>query len=502
MRNSAWANGPTVVTDMPAADWGARPRYTSVDFITLLWRERFLMAAVFAVLFGLGLAFAMTLPTLYKANSSLLVKLGQEYVYQPRAGDAGRGAVLDNDQVIQAEIEILSSAQLKQQVIQSIGMKRLFPELAAQYAKATPAERPIVEGAAVKAIADELSIGTAPETPVIRLSYGHEDPLMAAEVLNRLTEAYMRYRKQVLLDVLPPLLAEQRRSFESRLGKADEAYEAFLQAHRIGDFEAEKTALNALHSALTDEAYRVDARLEEVQGRLGAVSADFARVQPEVGLQRDVNTTSADKLLALKLEREELLGRYTAEARPVQEVDAKIAQLERLIAGGGAAGEGARRFGINPVHQTLQTEAIQLAAEAASLRQRRSALTGQIEEVTNRRFSMTELEPRFQALSREKDALDLNLRSFVQREQESEAAQSIADKANDNIRVVARAITPTEGSSLKLPVAVAAFLFAGFTALSLGLGRIFLRRGFATPTSAARTLDLPILATAPLKGAA
>lgn len=500
MRTSAWSNGPQL-TDAPVSDWGARPRYTAADFVTLLWRERFLMLAVFVLIFSAGLAFALTLPEKFTARSSLLVKLGQEYVYQPRAGDAGRGAILENDQVIQAEIEILSSADLKRRLIDGIGLARLFPDLAADYAQATAAERLKLSGAAVKAIEDDLEVGTAPETPVIRLEYAHEDPVVAAETLNRLVDEYLSYRKQVLLDVLPPLLAEQRRFFQRRLGTADQAYETFLQANRIGDFQAEKAALSALNAALGDESYRVEARLEEVRGRVAAITANLAGVPSEIGLQRDVNTTSADKLLALRLDREELLARYTPGARPIQEIDSRIAQLEQLIAAGGAAGEGARRFGVNPVHQTLQTEKLQLEAEAASLQERRSVLLQQIDEVRGRQSVMTGLEPAFLDLTREKDALDTNLRSFVQREQESVAAQAIAEKVNDNIRVVARAVAPTEGTSLRMPVAVLSFLLAGFTALSLGLARIFLRQGFATPSSASRTLDLPVLATAPLKAA-
>jgi uncharacterized protein involved in exopolysaccharide biosynthesis len=72
----------------PAAvlsDWSLRPRYTVADLLALLWRERVLIAAVFGVLFLLGAAFALTRPTTYAARSSLLVQLGQEYVYQPRA---------------------------------------------------------------------------------------------------------------------------------------------------------------------------------------------------------------------------------------------------------------------------------------------------------------------------------------------------------------------------------------------------------------------------------
>ena len=42
-------------------------------------------------------------------------------------------------------------------------------------------------------------------------------------------------------------------------------------------------------------------------------------------------------------------------------------------------------------------------------------------------------------------------------------------------------------------------MFAAFTAVCVGLLRIFLRRGFVTPESAGRVLDLPVLAVAPLK---
>ena len=79
-------------------DWAPRAKYAASDVPTLLWRERWLMLATFLGVAVLGVAFAFTLKTVYPAHSSVLVKLGQEYVYQPRSGDAGRGSVPDNDQ--------------------------------------------------------------------------------------------------------------------------------------------------------------------------------------------------------------------------------------------------------------------------------------------------------------------------------------------------------------------------------------------------------------------
>ena len=69
----------------------------------------------------------------------------------------------------------------------------------------------------------------------------------------------------------------------------------------------------------------------------------------------------------------------------------------------------------------------------------------------------------------------------------------------DNVTVIERAQPPSKGKSLKAPLMIAAFLFAGFTALCVGLLRVFLRRGFSLPSTASRTLQMPVLAVAPMK---
>ena len=56
MAASAWTMRPH--DPAPRSEWAGRPRYAPSDFVVLLWRERFLMFAVFAVLFALGVAAA------------------------------------------------------------------------------------------------------------------------------------------------------------------------------------------------------------------------------------------------------------------------------------------------------------------------------------------------------------------------------------------------------------------------------------------------------------
>lgn len=495
--DSAW--GSAAPHSGPDGGWASRPRYGTADYITLLWRDRWLMMGVFLAIFVLGLAGALLMKTRYPATSSILVRLGQEYVYEPNVGDAARGAIPTTDQLIQSEVEILSSAELRRRVLLGLGLGKVFPDQADAWAGGTAAKRQEIVDKAVTAMGTNLKVDSAPDTSVVRLTYTDTDPDRAALVLNRLLDEYLIYRRAVLLDKTQPYLDQQLKVFQDRLAETDAGYQAFLAANGVDDFDAEKASLNTLLTSLTDEGYRVDARLKEIDGRLGEMGRQVGRLSPEVSLYRDTNPASSDKLLQLQIEHQDLLSRYKPDAEPVREIEHRIAQMQALASQSAGQPSGARRIGINPVYQTMQTEQIQLNAESASLKERQTALQGQMQQISMRRQKLTEIEPQYLAFTRDRDLLQGEIRGLMQKRQESQASQSIAQRSNDNIRIVERPIPPTAGKSLKKIVAALALLFAAFTALCVGLTRIFLRRGFATPASAGRALDLPVLAAAGYK---
>ncbi len=490
---------------MGQGDWAARPRYVFSDLPTLLWRERYLMLTVFLGVFILGAAFAMTLKRAYPAHSSVLVRLGQEYVYEPRAGDAARGAVPENSQVLQSETEILGSDGLKEQVVLQLihrfGWAELDPKHPKAYDGISEAKRQTLRGQAVLAMTRSLKIETGTDTPVIRLTYTDTDKNRAALVLNTLLEQYLVYRRSVLLDPMGAALEDQRRSFEDRLSRADTAYQSFLTSNNIGDFEAEKTSLSQLQAQIEQQQSATETQLKERSGRLEGLTAGLVRVTPEVGLYRDSDNIASNKLVELKLQREALLGRYRPDAQPVKDMDGQIAQLQAAVSSGRAQGQGASRTGVNPVYQTLQTEKLQLAAEVNALQQSLANLNQQGEQLTQRRLRLAELEPQFQSLTRDRDVLQSNVKDFTVKEQETQAARAIASNTNDNIRIIERAMPPIRGKSLRMPVLALSLLFGVFSALCAGLLRMFLRPGLPTPASAARTLDLPVLGSAPVKAA-
>jgi uncharacterized protein involved in exopolysaccharide biosynthesis len=466
---------------------------------TLLWRERWLMLAVFLGIAVVGVVFAMTLKTSYAAHSSVLVRLGQEYVYNPRVGDAARGAVPENDQMLQAESEIMGSDVLKQRVVRRLGVDKVAPSEAKAWAAATSEGRDLMVAKLAAGIGRSLKIETAPALPVIRLSYENQNPQLSAQILNTLLEEYLVYRRAVLLPTTAGALDAQRAAFAQRLAEEDAAYQTFLSTNKIGDFQADKASLSQLASQIEQQQLANDAALQEKVSRMAAIDAELAGMAPEIALYHDTDPTAANKLADLRVQREALLSRYRPDAQPVKDMDAQIAQLEAAIAAGRTSTKGPERTGLNPVFQTFQTEKLQLSAEVAGLRQTAATLTDEMNQLTDRRLRLAQLEPQYQAMNLDRDALQSNVKDLTTKAEENEASQQIAAATNDNIRIVERASTPTTGKSLRKPVLFLALAFAVFSALCAGLLRMYLRPGMPTPASAGRTLDLPVLGAAPLK---
>jgi len=476
-----------------------RLRYSMEDIATLLWRERLTMVLAFAVVFLAGLAFALTLPKTYAAHSSLLINLGPEYVYRPKVGDAGAGVAPQKDEVVQSEAEIIGSDELKRRTIQAVGLKVVDPKLAEAWNGADAAKRAEIEGAALKVLQRGLTVSTAPESNVVRVDFKHSDPQAAALILNTLVTTYLQYRREVFTDVATPALQREKAAFEERLKSADAAYEDFLQRNGVADFTGEKAALAATYQSIFDEKYKAEAQLRETQGQLAALKARIGEAPGEIEIQRDIDLSVPQQLLKLKADRQNLLARYLPDAQPVKDIDAQIARLNAMVGSGQGVGEKDRRLGANPVRQSLETSRITLEAQAGALTERRNELNRQLGQVQARQMRLTGLESQYQSLAVERDVLQSNVKNFATRAAENRAAHEMGKSGDDNIRVIERAQPPVDGKSLKKIVFGLALLFALFTAICAGLMRVFSRRGFATASAAERTLELPVLATAPLK---
>ncbi len=469
--------------------WSQLPNLQLSDLALMLWRERWLMAAVGAGVLAIGTAFIVfRLETTYEADARVLVLLDDSYSPNPVVGEQSRQS-FQTQETVQAEIALLQSNELKNRVLRTpgFGPSAIYPRLTARGNE--NAAR--LEGFAARLMSRNFWTVISPNSPAIDVYFRHEDPDMSAMVLNQILDEYQDFRREQLLDFDERGLGAERDAAEARLLELNREIQALLAANDIGDFDGERAAAQERGTTLADALLAAQAAREAAESQLGALARRAEETPAEITLY--VDDSASERLQTLLVERDELLSRYLPESRPVQAVERRIAQLQASLQEGGVEG-GLTRRGVNPVRQALDTQRLQLEAEVASMRRREAALTRQLDENRARQIRIQELAPEFDRVARERAALESTVRSLAEREEAGRTRQAIARDENDNVRIIQRAIAPIEGSSPRRLAFVALVLLAGLSALAAGLLRGVLRKVAPTRSSAARTLGVPILA--------
>jgi len=469
-----------------------RPRYGFSDVVGLLFREALLMVVIFLAVFAIGAAAVLTLKKSYTATASVYAGAGQEYVYQSRVGAIDPSQPLEADAVAGVEARILGSLAVKRRAIRAVGADTVL----GPGATGTPAEK---ETAALKVLDNALGVGVTPGSAIIAVSYEADDPVRAAQVLNAVVDQYLVQRRLAFQGSATPAYAAQREAFENDLNTADEAYNAFLASNDLGDFATAKATLAATYQTTYAEALSLRAQLNQASQRLSTLEAQLAQQPAEVVLQQDLNVSAQDQILQLRTQREALLSRYTPEAQPVRDIDQQIADLQAYVATGTTVGPKEVRTGPSTIFTEIETARITAAADRDGLAARLAVAEGQLNQLRARQAELTRLESANANLAGNREVLTTLVRDFQQRENAARADSALVAAGADNVNVIERAEAPTKGTSLKAPLLAVVFLFAAFTALCVGLLRVFTRRGYVTPASTGRTLDMPVLAVAPMK---
>lgn len=493
---NAWTYPAPEGERRPDAGWPLRARLGFGDIITLLWGQKWLMAAIFIVIFAAGLAFALTLKTEYTANAAILVKPGDENILHPRAGGAGAGMVSDNDERIDPERVLLGDGELHRRVVERLGVTTLFPDM--DVGK-TPAEREDAVQLATARFSKNVAVQTGAKMPTIPVSYTSDNPQMAARALNALIEEYLDYRRAKLLDPNGPALLSVKASREQQLAEMDDRVQAFMTVHNISDFDGEQLALRTTLTAQEQQRTQINAALQESRARLATANGALGSVPAEVPLSRDIDLSGQQSLTRLYTQRAETLGAFLPGSPRVQAIEDQIAGQTEALRRNPAPAEKELKVGINPVRQSLETDRNTTQNSVAGLQASFSAVTGDIARTNQRLRELASLEPEYRQLLDQRKNLQDSVSQLDIQELQSSTSNAIARSSTDNIRVLSYASPPIEGSSKRKLVAGVALVFAAFTAICAGLLSIFLKPGLPTATAAGRTLDLPVLAMARVK---
>ncbi len=448
------------------AGWARLSGVSFVELLAFLWARKFLMFMVFVLLFGAAMAGVLTLQKSYTARGRVLVQFGEEYIYKPIIGTAGQGTAYSAEQMIQAEVGFFSAVELKERVLNKIGLRRLYPKLALELEN-EPGRRDKIRGTALNNINKGLGAYTAPNQPIVTVTFRHPDPQTARDVLNAFIAEYQIYRREILLDDSGSGFEAERKNSEEALRKVNKGMEQFLVRNGIGDFVAERVSLGASVATLREQLLVAEARRQEIEGSLAVINVKFQQT-PQI-IEQFTDDASSGQLADLKLQREQLLAKYKPQSSPVQEINARIVRLENYLQGGSSNSTGTKRTGVNTVYQSLQTNKLMLEAEQQSNAAKIVVLTSQISKINTRQQLFQRLFPEYQRLSSQARIMETNYVQFASREQEIKTLRNLAALQSDNIRIIEHPVVPVQGKSMKKPAAILALLFALFTAFCVGL---------------------------------
>lgn len=447
-----------------------RPRLGVADILVHLWRAKWLMLLVFLPLSVLGLFAALMLPEKYTATARLVVSPAAE-------GAAGSLA--------QSEIELLRSPVVARAALAEVTLARAYPALAGQCGTKD------CERLGAGLVTASLETAIAPGGGAVSLRLSHSDPVLAAELLNALTRAYLDYRPAVLGEEPALSFGAQRERFEREVSDAEAAISAYLSQNGLSGLETGAGAQQRLYEAANLELMSATARKAEREAELASYRRKLATLSPDRTLYEE--DTSRQRLQDLYMQREELRARLAPNSLALRDLDNRIGRIERLLAAQDQTAATVRR-GPDPLYQEVEAAIARLEAEVQAASRQQADLHAQIASIEARDQRLRELAPGLAELQRRRDVAAEAARGFGARAAQARARSELAREGAGDVRLVEAAQVPRRGESLRMIAALSAVLLSALVAFVAGLAHALSRRGFATPGALERTLGLPVLA--------
>jgi len=413
-----------------------RPSLNLNDMLLMLFKHKWQI-----MLFGIaGLVAAVAayfaLPHMYEAQAKLLVR----YVVDKSAVDG-----LDDSQVrtpdhredlINSEVEILTTPDLAAQVAGAVGVDRL---LHGNGVKPTlvDAARSIVKG---------LEVTPVRGTDIISLTYKSTDPELAVRVLQELIDQYFHKHLEIHRSV---------GGFEFATREADRLKASLIQTEE----DLKQLKAKAGISSLTEITATLNSELVKGQQELDSAKADFAAQQARVkqietwiagGGAAQSNAARLDpsseiiheyqglvsRVTYLRQTVTELLSRYTPESRIVKAKQTQLKILENqqldlekqfpsLVARLPAASPESLRF-------DLGSEKAQLAATEARIEALKTRLSG----LQERAKTVWDLGPQIAQLEREREVEEKNYKYYEASLEKASIDEALDPAKMPNISVI------------------------------------------------------------------
>jgi succinoglycan biosynthesis transport protein ExoP len=442
------------------------------EYLRLLFKHRWLIAAVFIVTAVTGTIYTFLQTPIYQASATVLIEpelpkvLNIQEVTSPGLGTL---------EYYRTQYALMMSRPVLHNAVEALKRGNRTAALAALGEGTDPHVKHT----------GSPSIEPIRTTQLVLVQFQHPDPALAAEVATALAHAYVKYNLDVKLKGTRDALAWLNEQMSGLKGKVEDSSIA-LQNYRVKSGILgiqEQRALTAQKAGEVNRAHlEAQAQRLSIEAKLGALN----RISTEQAGPESLLTSIDDPLIRkLKTEmaelqglRSKLLQTYKERHPEVLKVDAQIQQLSQRM-----------DADIKKALRSLDTE-------YRVARAREDSLMGVVNRLRGEGQQLNEKEIQYGTLQREQDSNQQLYEAVLKRVKETGVQGGLE---SNNARVVEEAMPP--GSPIR-PRKQLALLMSLLVGLGLGIAAAVTIEYFDTsvksPEDIERALGLPIIAVVPL----
>jgi uncharacterized protein involved in exopolysaccharide biosynthesis len=467
-------------------------RPTLPNIVYVLFRHKWAMVlTVLAVMVGAG-AYCLFATEYFEAQNDLYVKFGHDTTAPVNAasGIGPAQAALDQQNILNSLIAMLTSESLVEEVINEIGLKTLYPRIVAS----PPWFGTPLGAAARRMVKRDLTVQVARNANIIQVIYDHPDAKLAARTANLLVQKFITRELALLRDPQSSFLEQQLQQYRKTLVDAEAALDQFRNQTGISSLDEERTLLLKRRTDLETSIASNEAQVTALVNRREVLHAELQALPANVQFS-DESDTSQSQLIQLQVQRQALLNNYRPESEVVRNIDRQIQKLAALQSAGNTR---VKKEMPSVSHQDIEVDLNRVQAELHGLQEAQQTLEQQHAAVVRRLAALDTHDTRLQDLERQYQIADLNYRTYYQNYEQARIAEELNKQKITTISVIQTAIPPDRSTYPKdymiLPI-------------SAGIGLVlacliaFFREGFDErlnlPLHVEDALKLGVLASMP-----
>jgi len=465
------------------------------DLLMVFFKHKIKIVTIFLTTVVTVTIVTFLLPPTYEAKSSLMVKFGREYVSRPGVGDTRSLMALNQEEVLNSEIQILTSHDLLGKVLTALKVETVYPDLVE-----SPPQNMTPLEAAISIAGKKLTVEGVKKSNVIEVAFQHRDPQVAARFINLLVDYYKEKHLQVFSDPQSSFFDSQLAQFEQKLKQSENQMKAYKQKNRVYSLEEQRSLLLRQRSELDTSLKHTQNQSYELESKLSSLKSQKEARAKDKSLytvtERDkIITDARSRLLDLQLKEQNLLKQYNENNRLVRNIRDEIQLVQGFLKEQELEISGKVRTG-TPIFQEVEKELIKTQAELSSQIAKAAALKVQLAKVENETGSFDLLENEYQNLKRDLESNEKNYRIYLERQEEARISEEMNRQKMANISVIQTATAPAEKIKPKKTLNILFGILIGIIS-SLGFA-IFSEntsQKFSSPERLERRMGLPVLTT-------